>query len=302
MVEVVIKQQLTGDFSTGTEVAELGGTQLSLTEAPSRKGRYVQKDAEEKAMHQKFKAERGLSLVEATIILLVLSVLTAVVAPSMGDYVNDARDVRAKEDVEAIGGAIMRLLRDSRKACLVLDATAGCTKTNRVDILFSDGNNPTVSASSYAIENAAITPGAGSNINWLGHATDAAGAQTDTMENQLVKNTPNGTANAYADPTSFYTKGGPKAGIGWRGAYIAAPVGPDPWGFRYQSNTAFLNVANNVSGTGEGQASGGWRYDVIVISAGRNGNIETPFATATGTGGTSLGGDDVVYVVQGTTR
>ncbi|HXH25968.1 MAG TPA: hypothetical protein VNI78_12000 [Vicinamibacterales bacterium] len=299
MVEVIIKQQLTGDFSTGTEVAQSEATQSSATNAPADNGRTARKDAGEKAMQQKLKSERGLSLIEATIILLVLSVLTAVVAPSMGDFVNDARDVRAKEDVEAIGGAIMRLLRDSRQACLVLDATsASCTETNRVDLLYSDGSNPTVSASSYAIENSAIT---GTNINWLGHA-DAA-TQTDTMENQLVKNTPNGaTANAYADPTSFYTKGGPKAGIGWRGAYIAAPVGPDPWGFNYQSNTAFLNVANDVSGTGEGQASGGWRYDVIVISAGRNGNIETPFANATGTGGTSLGGDDVVYVITGTTR
>ena len=48
-------------------------------------------------------SERGMSLVEATIILMVLAILTSVLAPSIGDYVNDARQVKAKEDLEALG-------------------------------------------------------------------------------------------------------------------------------------------------------------------------------------------------------
>jgi hypothetical protein len=70
----------------------------------------------------------------------------------------------------------------------------------------------------------------------------------------------------------------------------------------YQANTGFLNVANNVAGTGEGQSSGGWRHDAIVLTAGRNGIIETPFADAGGTGGTTVSGDDVVFVMSGSTR
>lgn len=248
---------------------------------------------------RKVNSERGMSLVEATIILMVLSILTSVLAPSIGDYVNDARDTKVKEDLEAIGTGIARMMRDARQACLLLDASgASCTLTNRVDLLYSEGSEPTVTATSYATENSAITGGA---ANWLSDTDEVP--QQDTMENQLVINEPSGvTANQYADPTTSYTAGGPRAGIGWRGAYVAAPIGPDPWGYAYQANTAFINVANNNAGTGEGQTSGGWRHDAFVISPGRNGILQTAFAVAAGAGGTNLQGDDVVYVIQGTTR
>ena len=252
---------------------------------------------------QKVTSERGLSLVEATIILMVLSILTAVIAPTIGDYVNDARDVKAKEDVEAIGGGVLRLVRDARQACLLLDASsASCTLTNRVDVLTTDGAEPVVSAAlHYLIENTAMTAGGGGAINFFGSTEETA--QFDTAENQLVKNTPNGAAaNAYANPTTFYTAGGPQAGIGWRGAYMSAPIGPDPWGNMYQANTGFLNVVNDVAGTDEGESSGGWRHDAFVISAGRNGIIETPFADAGGTGGVANNGDDVIYIMTGSTR
>src|SRR5689334_9700995 len=70
---------------------------------------------------RKWNTERGMSLVEATIILMVLSILTAVIAPSVGDYIEDARHTKAKEDVEAIGGGILRTVRDSGLPCLVID-------------------------------------------------------------------------------------------------------------------------------------------------------------------------------------
>jgi type II secretory pathway pseudopilin PulG len=59
-----------------------------------------------------WKSERGMSLVEATIILMVLAILTSVLAPSIGDYVNDARQVKAKEDLEVLGLSVARLVRD----------------------------------------------------------------------------------------------------------------------------------------------------------------------------------------------
>lgn len=250
-------------------------------------------------MRTHLKKQSGMSLVEATIILMVLAVLTGVLAPGVADYVNDARDTKVKEDIEAFGISIMRLLRDSRESCLLLDASSNsCTLLNRVDLLYSDGANPTVSVNSYSVQNVGIT---GGDANWLGHTDEVP--QKDTAANQLILNTPSGlAANQYDDPTSSYATGGPRSGIGWRGAYLAAPVGPDPWGNAYQSNTAFLNVANNNAGSGEGQTSGGWRYDTIVISSGRNGAIETQYALSSGTGATVAGGDDVVYVVTGSTR
>jgi len=45
----------------------------------------------------------GLSLVEVTIMLLVLMLLAGVLAPSIMDFVRDAQWVKVKEDCEAIG-------------------------------------------------------------------------------------------------------------------------------------------------------------------------------------------------------
>jgi hypothetical protein len=56
-------------------------------------------------MHRGVFRPDGLSLVETTIILLILMVLTGVLAPSINDFVNDAKDVKVKEDCEAIGDA-----------------------------------------------------------------------------------------------------------------------------------------------------------------------------------------------------
>lgn len=244
------------------------------------------------------KGEAGMSLVEATIILMTLSVLTAVLAPSINDYVQDARDVKAKEDVEALGTSVMREFRDVGTGCLKKIGSGACTMTNRADLLYSDGSNPTVdTGSGKAVD---FTP-AGSvthdaTLNWLG-ATNAI-TVTDTFKNQLVVN------NAQYSAPTFGTAG---SATGWRGAYLTAPIGPDPWGHNYQANTVFLGVAyafgvtgNADGGTGEGQAYGGWSKDVMVISAGRNGTIETPIANADGA--SAVGGDDVVYVVSGSTR
>ena len=68
-----------------------------------RRGRLTDraKDAEEIEMRN-YTSERGMSLIEATIILMVLAILTSVLAPSVGDYVNDARQTKVKEDIEAL--------------------------------------------------------------------------------------------------------------------------------------------------------------------------------------------------------
>src|SRR5687768_9285234 len=97
---------------------------------------------------RKWKAESGMSLVEATIILMVLAILTSVLAPSIADYVNEARSTKAKEDVEVLGTVIMRLLRDVGLPFPVRTVGASPSKasTNRVDLLVSEGNIPIAAA------------------------------------------------------------------------------------------------------------------------------------------------------------
>src|SRR5688500_3230009 len=96
-------------------------------------------------------AERGLSLVEATIILGVMSMLTAVLAPSVRVYVQSAQQATAKKDVETLGSALSRMLTDTGQLWVVRDGNgAGVTDppsnavNNRVELLISEGKTPAV--------------------------------------------------------------------------------------------------------------------------------------------------------------
>jgi type II secretory pathway pseudopilin PulG len=254
-----------------------------------------EKDAEEIAM-RKLTSETGMSLVEATIILMTLAILTAVISPTIGDYVSSARNTKAKEDVEAIGTAILRVTRDTGLPCLSKDAstvTDACKVAKRADLLYSGGNTPKVSTVAYTVadgSNAAAT----SPVNWLGETEEAANKVT--MDDQFILDSTAGYSAA-----TVAAAGGPRPGTGWRGAYLSGPIGPDPWGAAYESNTMFLTVATNanVDNTKEGDLGSVWQADTFVISAGANGVIETKFGSAKGT---TPGGDDVVYVVQGSSN
>ncbi len=234
-----------------------------------------------------------MSLVEATIILMVLSLLTAVVAPSIGDYVNDAKDVKAKEDVQAIGTAIQRTVRDTGAPFLEKVAATGNTMANRADVLTTDGNAATLAAGTTATlipASTATTVG----LTW----NEATNTSTCTI--QFITNAT--VAYPQAALVTSFGVGGPRLGIGWRGAYLDQ-CGPDPWGTKYYANTIFLGVANDsVAGSGEGAKSGGWSFDTIVLSAGRNTVIDTKIDAADANHGTTLVGDDFAFVVQGATR
>jgi type II secretory pathway pseudopilin PulG len=229
-----------------------------------------------------------MSLVEATIILMVLAVLTSVLAPSIGDYVNDARQVKAKEDVEALGLSVARLMRDTGLPFPVRTAGAGPSKasTNRVDLLVTEGQLPTITAGTgtaaaaagYLVQNA---------VEW----NDPVGAEVELATDHLVTN-----ANAYTTVT-FPAAGGPVPGLGWRGGYLSNSTGPDPWGVRYGCTTVWLNPSSDVTVP----ASKGTNNDAYCLSAGGDGNVDTDM-DSTANGGLAVTGDDIIYVIQGTTR
>jgi hypothetical protein len=246
-------------------------------------------------MAKTLKNERGLSLVEVTIMLLVLMLLTGVLAPSIFDFVNDAKWVKVKEDCEAIGVSVARITRDVGP-CLKFDGSAKCTKDNRVDILYSDG--PDVTDADLSGDGATYFDAPGSialHLNW--RKDDMRG---DSMEDQFVTNAP-----YYGTPGSLgnYNVVGPQYGLGWRGAYLSSPIGPDPWGHRYLVNSVFLAVATDASAGDHytTKSTGGWSEDVFCISAGPNALYETAFG-GNGKGGTTRQGDDFIYIISGDTR
>jgi len=100
---------------------------------------------------------------------------------------------------------------------------------------------------------------------------DATGV-VDLLDRYLVTNEPAGSsANAWPLPTHA-------EGLGWRGAYLQQEVGADPWGRRYAVNVQFLLGRN----------------EVIVLSPGPNGVVETPFEGQ----GLVGGGDDRVTLLK----
>ena len=189
-------------------------------------------------MHKNQNSERGMSLVEATIILMVLAILTSVLAPSMADYLNEDRHEKVKEDTEALGLALIRLVRDTGLPFPVRTAGATPSKlsSNRVDLLVSEGNTP---------EAAAGTGTALSAVNYIVSAgvgwDSPTGAGIELATDHLVTN-----ANAYS-VVVFPVAGGPRAGIGWRGAYLSGSTGPDPWGNRYGCTTVWLGPGSDVT-------------------------------------------------------
>ncbi|HXH25967.1 MAG TPA: hypothetical protein VNI78_11995 [Vicinamibacterales bacterium] len=242
------------------------------------------------------RAERGLSLIEAAIVLMVIATLAAVVAPSIGGYVRDSQESSAKKDVETIAAALGRMLADVGEAWFVRNAARTGTATdhgspshaaaNRVDLMVGGGSIPAM----------AVAPRA-SGTDW-DDAVDHAAVQL--IDNYLVLNTPSGVAaNAYRSGTGTTgtgnvdpdSGGGFNAEFGWRGAYLPGPIGPDPWGNRYMANVEFLARTQGVVGSGSTR-------DVIVLSAGGNRQTETPFEAD----GVSPGGDDLVALVSGSTR
>ena len=245
-------------------------------------------------MRTKLVNARGLSLIEVTIMLLVLMLLTGVLAPSVMDYVKDAQWVKVKEDCEAIGVSVIRLTRDVG-SCVKFAGTGTCTMLNRVDLLYSDGPDVTASALADDATTAFDSPGnVGMPLTWSND--DVRG---DSMERQFTTNGP-----GYLSPAALasYSAVGPLFGLGWRGAYLSAPIGPDPWGHRYLVNSVFLSVATDATpGTGEGQRSGGWSNDAFCVSAGPNGLLQTAFGGNAASGVTRRG-DDFLFIIAGDTR
>ena len=71
------------------------------------------------------KGQRGLSLIEVTIMLLVLMLLTSVLAPSIFDFVQDAQWVKVKEDCEVLAISLARMIKDVGPQLYGAEAPAG---------------------------------------------------------------------------------------------------------------------------------------------------------------------------------
>lgn len=239
-----------------------------------------------------------MSLVEVTIILAVVAMLASILAPSISGYVDQARQVRAREDTQVIGDAILDFIADNAERQFLITASGGGMvpptreDTNRVNLLVGDGDIPTMSA-------------ALSETFWTQVVN---GGTVDTLANHVILNDP-----GYRNPSNITTatpggtnidfaraeSSGFNAPYAWRGAYLRGPVRADPWGNRYAVNVAFMDPSP-VDAFTVGIITAGFvaadyaRLDVFVLSAGADKEIDT----RSGQDGAVPGDDDFIFIVS----
>jgi type II secretory pathway pseudopilin PulG len=208
--------------------------------------------------------QKGFTLVEVTIILLVLVILSTILLPNLGGCNRLARFARVKEDLGALCSSMQRYVVDTGENWVLsyLEAFAEPTDITASDVQF----------------------------------------RVDTFANHLIHNTPfgNGTAGHRlpADMINGASSAGIAAGLlfdpisgqgfnsmfAWRGPYISDRVDADPWGNRYMANVFAMHVPADATSDGFGAA-------VVCYSAGPDETIDTDFNQP---GGWFTGDDDFV--------
>ena len=162
-------------------------------------------------------SQRGITLVEATIVLTVAAILTAAAAPIASRTLDRAKLARASDDATSIKTAINNFVGEFTS--FTPFTTTGTSLGNTIEMLVSDGDIP-ASAIGATVWDDVVNP--------------AAANEVDFLERHLVTNTPGGAG--------AYTTGGLTP---WRGAYISAPVDADPWGNRYAVNVIYFRTTTS---------------------------------------------------------
>jgi len=201
--------------------------------------------------HRQTRGADGFSLVEITIMLSVLTLLTSMLAPSIGDYVSDARFIKARSDMQVISVAIARF---------AFDVTMEVSKPDswtRFDVLVGAGEIPASSTDE--------------TVAWISDPSSGRAAELDA---HLVTNAASHSRHANAFGGGMFSRG-------WSGPYLSGGVGPDPWGYRYAVSVRHLADGSDSS--------------AIVLSAGPNGRVETPYTGR----GVSHNSDDLIVVLGG---
>lgn len=208
----------------------------------------------------RIRAQRGVTLIEATIVLAVATILISAMAPVASRTLGTARQSRAVQDTDAIATAIGNFLTDF--TTFTPFTTTALTGGTTVQMLVGDGDIPRA---------VSLTGSA----DW-DDPVAAGPPAIDFLERHLVTNNPitSGSYNtASCAPVSAPTNC-------WRGAYLNAPLDPDPWGNRYAVNTLYLRSST--------------ANDVFVLSTGQDEEIDTAFTV----NGATPGDDDIISVIR----
>ncbi len=161
------------------------------------------------------KNQKGYSLLELIIVLLIISLLIGIMTPVVLNKIEEAERVSAQINLQRILGAILDFYNDLGFFPKYIDGQEA----------------PDAAAGTYNIlrsEQGAIP--ASLDPKWL--MTD----KVDYIENHLIKNMP-----------GYQEKLNPQAQHGWNGPYLSDVLSPDPWGNKWYINVEFLDETGKPS-------------------------------------------------------
>ena len=257
----------------------------------------------------------GFTLVEVSIILFVLVILSSILLVNLGNYNRLARFARAKEDLGALCSAIAHYILDTGETAFYTwgGRNYGGYDSDTPDreypvgLLIGDGDTPTLNWRAPGADGSDWQTPWGEHFrsykNVSGQATEFA---VDTFANHLIQNTPLNRGRNAARLPSDMLSGANSAGIrgglkfdstdgegfnslfAWRGPYIADRVDPDPWGNRYMANVFGLY-------TPAGMAADGFSTAVVCFTAGPDEEIDTSFDQPFGW---TTGDDDITALAH----
>ncbi len=159
-----------------------------------------------------YRRSGGFTLIEIIVILGVISILVAILTPTVLKYIADAQLDRAKKDVQTISTMLNDLIKDTGQYPANL-LPVGQT------FLCGPGTQPT------------------GGIVWC------TGANSGQVSNHLTINDPDGNGTPSEAANDYRTTGN----FRWRGPYMQNLV-EDPWGNAYAINASTL-VGGNTSPT-----------------------------------------------------
>lgn len=205
-----------------------------------------------------------MTLIEISVVLVIIAVLSVVLTPMVSSYVEESRMARAQSDVRAIGEGIIRLEKDLGRYPM---------------FGVGSGSMPDTSANLTRLDGPGTEPVSGTDDSFWRGTTGAVIADTDcpasctagSLNEVLLQNTSVG----YPTTTSFSKP------FKWKGPYLE--VAADPWGTRYEVN--ILNCKRSSADA------------CFVISAGPDGAINTNFNKSK-TAVVTAGGDDLLFRIK----
>jgi hypothetical protein len=236
------------------------------------------------------RSERGITIIETTVILSVLFILAGAMAPIVSESVNTARAVKARNDASMIAMGLINLQKDLGGDALSFGSALAAVGQSvpLPEVLASEGAQPQVDGADDVVESSVALP----ILVPPGHQQASMGRRTLRAQRRKWRET---RADALDDHLRTNRRGyryrRPGEYGGWNGPYVSAQIHGDPWGKRYLINSRFLDGLASAA-----DADGRPRKAVFVISAGADGIIDTPFeqpiVDARGYG------DDIVIRIQ----